>query len=395
MKTTIYLLGLYVALFLLLPHSLQAFTGIPDSLQFNAWLEDAEQQYREVKEHHQKAIARLTYELNAVNDKLAKSQEELGAVQRLALIEKYLWLQRRLSMALSIEELDLLKIRYRKGIDLIKLLYEKILALDHHFSGMKVYQNINMLSNPHSYPEFLEVRSLLEQRLKKRNLLQLPPILEGNPYLSATFSIVSAMLGEAEPKDKAKELERISCILDFTVSMNADLNVIRHETEFLHDANRQLKRDCERLFEDYAKVIGYLVPLERCRQNDDWETLYIKLDDFILNLQNQVMQNPNAGYGTDPRLRRTLINLEFATQRVADFIAAYSDFIRQGTQYYRKFDNIISSYENREKCSNDLPNQFDDLRGDIRETIDKFQNTYNLPEIQGSRLKDLLYGMTT
>ncbi len=390
MKTTFYPL-LFFLLLDCLPFSAAALSGLPDTLQFNAWLEDAEQQYRRVREEHQRKISHLTYELWRIDRDLARHGKP---ERRLHLLENHILLQRQLSMAMDAQELDLLKIRYRKGIDLIKLLYEKILALDHHFSGMKIYQNINMLSNPNSYPEFLEVRSLLEKRLKKRNLLQLPPVLESNPYLSATFSIVSAMLGEAEPRDRSKELERIACILDFTVRMNADLNVIRHETEFLHDANRQLKQDCERLFEDYAKVVGYFVPLETCRQNDDWETLYIKLDDFIALLQEQLLQNPNLSYGADPRFRRTLVNLEFATQRVADFIAAYSDFIRQGAQYYRKFDNIVSSYENEEQCSEDLPNQFDDLHDDILETIDKFQNTYNLPEIQGSRLKDLLYGMT-
>ncbi len=390
MKTTFYPL-FFSFLLSCLPFSVKAFSGLPDTLQINAWLEDSEQQYRKMREEYQRKISRLTYELWRIDSDLSKAGE---SEHRLHLLEKRIALQKQLSVAMSTQELDLLKIRYRKGIDLIKLLYEKILALDHHFSGMKIYQNISMLSNPNSYPEFLEVRSLLEQRLKKKNLLQLPPVLESNPYLSATFSIVSAMLGEAEPKDRSQDLQRIACILDFTVSMNADLNVIRHETEFLQDANRQLKRDCERLFEDYAKVVGYFVSLESCRQNDDWEALYIKLDDFIAALQEQLVQNADFNYGMEPHFRRTLVNLEFATQRVADFIAAYSDFIRQGAQYYRKFDNIVSNYENEERCSDDLPKQYEDLHDDIRETIDKFQNTYNLPEIQGSRLKDLLYGMT-
>ncbi|HHJ49576.1 MAG TPA: hypothetical protein ENJ88_01550 [Phaeodactylibacter sp.] len=391
MKTLVYtfLIGMLCCGF---SQQLQAFSAIPDSLQLNAWLEDAERQYLSLRDEYQRKITLLAYELE-LTDKSLEKAASMG--ERLQLIEQRMRLDRQLQMLVAIEELDLLKIRYRKGIDLIKLLYEKILALDHHFSGMKVYQNISVLSNPNSYPEFREVRSLLEQRLKKRNLLQLPPLLESNPYLSATFSLVSAMLGDAEPKDRSKELERISCILDFTVSMNADLDVIRNETRFLFDANRQLKLDCERLFDDYVKVIGYFVPLSTCRQNDDWETLYIKLDDFIAKMKDDLMQNSAASYMANARSRRTIVNLEFATQRVADFIASYSNFIRQGTQYYRKFDNIITGYENRDRCSDALPAQYDELHEDIRETIDKFQNTYNLPEIQGSRLKDLLYGMTS
>ena len=59
-------------------------------------------------------------------------------------------------------ELDILAIRYKKGIELIKLLYEKILGLDHHFSGMQTYQNILLLSNPHTYPEFQKKQQDME-----------------------------------------------------------------------------------------------------------------------------------------------------------------------------------------------------------------------------------------
>ncbi|MDV7398429.1 hypothetical protein RZS08_43895, partial [Arthrospira platensis SPKY1] len=93
-----------------------------------------------------------------------------------------------------------------------------------------------------------------------------------------------------------------------------------------------------------------------------------------------------------PRWVREQINLEFATQRVADFISQYQLFVSQGAQYYQKFDNIVSTYENEDACKQSLPRQFEELRGDIRQTIDKFSRTYNLPEIQGSRLKDLLFG---
>ena len=37
-------------------------------------------------------------------------------------------------------ELKLLKVRYRKSIEIVKMLYEKILSMDHHFSSMKAQQ---------------------------------------------------------------------------------------------------------------------------------------------------------------------------------------------------------------------------------------------------------------
>jgi hypothetical protein len=280
-------------------------------------------------------------------------------------------------------EMRLLKIRYKRGIDLIKLLYEKILALDHHFSSMRIFQNIMLLSNPNSYAGFQKTRDLLEEQLKKKNAIQLPPLLHSNPYLTATFSLVAAVVGDGEPKARQKDFQEISCILDFTVRMGGELSIIQRETEYLKNANQNLKNECERLFEDYVKVVGYIVPLDKCRTSDDWEKVYLLLDEFVRGLETD----------TGPaRWTREQVNLEFATQRVADFISKYQGFVTQGTQYYQKFDNIVSTYENEEVCKQDLPRQFEELRRDIRQTIDKFSNTYILPEIQGSRLKDLLYG---
>lgn len=60
--------------------------------------------------------------------------------------------------SVKIQELIVLKDRYRKSIELIKFLYEKILGLDHHFSSLQTHQNVQQLSNPHHYPEFQETR---------------------------------------------------------------------------------------------------------------------------------------------------------------------------------------------------------------------------------------------
>jgi len=222
----------------------------------------------------------------------------------------------------------------------------------------------------------------------------LPSLLQTNPFISATHLLVNTFLGTGNSNEKEADFEKIACIIDFTVRMNADLSVIQNETEFLKQANKTLKEECEKLFTEYTKVIGYLVPLERCRGNDDWETLYEALNYFgnTNAAPNTTYGQNNGGQNQGSGVKRELINLEFATQRVADFILKYSSFITRGTQYYQKFDNIISTYENEDACQESLPRQFTELKFDIKTTIEKFNNTYNLPEIQGSRLKDLMYG---
>ena len=307
---------------------------------------------------------------------------------RMALEEKILLLEEIAAFELNMD-LTKLKIRYRKGIDLIRLMYEKILGLDHHFTGLHTYQHINVLSNPHSYPAFQRSQELIKKNKNKKYNMQLPNLLQNNPFISATYTMVSVLIGENSSKEKEKDMEEIACILDFTVRMNADLNVIRNETEYLKNANHTLKEDCEKLFQEYTKPVGYLVRLEDTRTNDDWGALSNKLEDRSREIESEFQEIGNVTINTN----RLIVDMEFATQRVIDFINKYSNFINQGTQYYQKFDSIISNYQYENTCEEELPRQFEEMKADIKSTIEKFENTYDLPELQGSRLKDLMFGM--
>lgn len=308
-----------------------------------------------------------------------------SADEKVAFLKEKIDLLEALSQTENAEKVEMLKVRYGKGIDLIKVMYEKILGLDHHFSSMQTYQNVAVLSNPNTFPAFKNVQAILKEKSSSKLGFSIPGIWESNAFLTATFSIVSSLLGKGRTEEKSAELNEISCVLDFTLRMNGDLNIVRHETEFLKKANQALKEECEALFKEYTFFLDYLVPLADCRKHDDWEQLQEQLLKFIDQLQNESTKNQLEA-------QKKEVDLAFATQRVADFITKYSNFIQQGIQYYQKFDSIISSYENEKTCAPSLPHQFQELKYDIKTTIEKFNNTYNLPEIQGSRLKSLLYG---
>ncbi len=359
---------------------------ITDSLSFDRIYVDFGFEINQIQLQLDKNRQKIAVQLDGVEHEISNTAGLKNRRYRAALEKKISLLEKQKKLDVSFQAL-VLKVRYRKGIDLIKLMYEKILGLDHHFTGMQTFQNISMLSNPNSYPEFKDAQELMEKNANKKFNMKLPSILGTNPFISGAFTIVSTLLSERSQKSKETDIENISCILDFTVRMNADLSVVSHETEFLKQANQTMKAECERLFEEYTKAVSYHVPLDKCRGNDDWETLLDMLDKKLQEMEQQQMSNPNGGTSKDQ------INLEFATQRVSDFITKYSSFVTQGTQYYQKFDNIISNYENEKSCSDKLPRQYSELKFDIKSTIEKFNNTYNLPEIQGSRLKDLLYGM--
>lgn len=357
-----------------------------DSLQlFGNWLANTETDFQRLHLQHSYALVGTKNRLVAVDSFLRTPRAcdpEIG----------YAWLLEKIQLEDSIRLLEAdaalkqLRLRYRKGIEMLKMLYEKILSLDHHFTSLRTSQQIARISNPHEYPDFKALNGILEERMKKKFGFSLPALLESNPYLSATFSIVGMALGAGDSRQNQSNLEKISCILDFTVRMDQQLSIIQYETEFLRDANLSLKRECELLFSDCARQIGYTTTLPQCRDQDDWEQLNNHLEQYINTAEQAIETNPAL-----PRKAHT--NLQFSIDRIVHFLDQYCAFIAQGNVYYQKFARIVGSYQHEAHCAAILPDTFSSLKSDIEITLEKFNNAYYLPEMQGSRLKDLLYGI--
>ena len=212
--------------------------------------------------------------------------------------------------------------------------------------------------------------------------------MEKNPFIAGAHSLIGILLGSGNQKDKETDLAQISCILDFTMRMNSDLNIIFYETTYLKDANLDMKKDAERLFKECVSILGYEGSLESCRREDDWETLRILLDEYV-EVINVVSSNPDiVSKGID----RKKVDLKFSIDRVIQFINHYNQFIKQGNKHYNKFNSIINQYEANSQCIQTMPIQFEKLKNDIQKSIEKFNYAYNLPEISGSELKTLMYG---
>ena len=339
-------------------------------------------------------LEKLWLEIEKIDHKIEQMPLEANnsdLQKHIYLLSKKMQLQKRMKVLEGLYELDLTKKRYKKGIDLIKMIYEKILGLDHHFSSIQTFQNITALSNPNSYPEFQKSRELLEKNLKKENSLKLPILLQSNPYLSTTFSVVASLIGGGPTKERKQELDDISCILDFTARMNSELSTIYYETEYLKEGNISLKAECLKLFLEYVEVVEYHTALDKCRKEDDWEQLYEKLDGFIIKLEAEIQK---GGVSPGNFAYKEQINLEFSVDRLVKFISKYNDFISQGEKYYQKFKVIVSNYPNEELCKSKLPPRFSQLQRDIDYSIMKFNEAYNISELTGSKLKDLLYGFS-
>lgn len=124
------------------------------------------------------------------------------------------------------------KIRYLKGLQIIKILYEKVLSLDHHFASVRTLNEINKISNPNQYPEYEKLKDLISSKKDKKTGFDLTSVLGTNTIVSVVQTFTN-MLGSSLSKDeKEKEMANVECILDFTLRMQNDLNTIYFETAF-------------------------------------------------------------------------------------------------------------------------------------------------------------------
>jgi hypothetical protein len=165
--------------------------------------------------------------------------------------------------------------------------------------------------------------------------------------------------------------------------MQNDLNTIFFETAFLQTSNDKIKHDIEVLFREYTKPIGYNATLENCRTNDDWEEITQKMEDYLTKMKT-------TSGSTQYKMQ---VNLDFPVDRLLQFISQYNYFIDQGGKFYEKFSIILNSYENEKQCETKLPVEYKKLKADINVAIEKFNVAYKPVEINGTKMKEILYGL--
>jgi len=278
--------------------------------------------------------------------------------------------------------------RYRKGIELIRLLYEKSLALEYHFSALRLNERVEELSNPMNFPAFRESLAVLTSG-KGRHVPDLPGVLMESPEGASLYFMLAAMSGKSDPELRQKELDRMGCLLRLLIEMQMDLKSIYYENHLLYLRTTELRQRCERLFSDYTRVVGYHKSLQDCRTEDDWDAL----DDLIKSLSRQIKEGENT---SDPALKERvytdLINMEFSVDRLLDYLDFYDEVLTSGRHMYRESQLILRHLTEVESCSSQIPGQLLRLQKDIDEAVERFDKAYEMVEVKGSRLKDLLYG---
>ena len=320
---------------------------------------------------------------NEISDIRFQLMSEKDLKIQVALLIKKDEIKNKIQIELEDATNDISKIRYIKGLQIMKILYEKVLGLDHHFASVRTFSEISKIANPNQYPEFEKVKELVKSKKDKKFDFDLTSILGANPLASCINTFTNMLVSNLSKEEKESELAKVDCIIDFTLRMQNDLNTIYFETSFLQKSNETIKADLETLFRDYTKPIGYEKTLKDCRENDDWDEVKEKLEIYISTIEK-----------TDNLKKRKMqIEVEFPIDRLIQFIGSYNNFINSGEQFYQKFNIILNSYENEKQCESKLPIEYEKLKSDINVAIEKFNIAYKPVEVNGSKMKEILYGI--
>jgi hypothetical protein len=350
------------------------------------------------KKDANEVIAELIKEVTIINEKYADvlcgKEQELDYIneslksaftveQKIDLMMMKDNIKDQMKKLIDENNIEISKVRYLKGLQIIRILYEKVLSLDHHFASVRTMSEINKMSNPNQYPEYSKLKELVSAKKDKKFAVDLTSVLGTNSIVSLVQTFTNMIGSSLTKEEKEKELANVECILDFTLRMQNDLNTIYFETAFLQTSNNKVKEDIETLFRDYTKPIGYMPALEVCRTSDDWETIGTKMDEYL----NKVKTSTGASQ------YKMQVNMEFPIDRLLQFITQYNNFIDQGGKFYEKFKIILNSYENQKQCESKLPMEYGKLKADIDIAIQKFNVAYKPVEVNGSKMKEILYGL--
>jgi hypothetical protein len=183
-------------------------------------------------------------------------------------------------------------------------------------------------------------------------------------------------------------ISNIECILDFTLQMNNDLKIVHFESMFLRTNSQKTIQDIEDLFSFYTKPIDYTMSLQDCRNNDDWLTIHEHVSIFLK--RHEFLSKSKISWDEAEEMQ---IELEFSIERLLQLLYSYNQFINQSAKFYEKFAFMLDSYQNEALCIDSIPFEFVELKESIYITIEKFNNTYKPVELNGSKMKQLLYGV--
>src|SRR5688572_17073553 len=171
----------FVLLLCLLTQQLQSHNLFDTAKEPHEVLVEMTVELHRLREEHQNRYWQFNDQLREVTQALGS---ETKLERKMALLIKKDEIREQLFLLQKETNNEISKIRYLKGLQIIKTLYEKVLSLDHHFASVRTLNEINKISNPNQYPEYSKLKEVVNAKKDKKTSLDLTSVLGANTIVS-------------------------------------------------------------------------------------------------------------------------------------------------------------------------------------------------------------------
>lgn len=156
--------------------------------------------------------------------------------------------------------LDLDRIKYLTGHEALKVIINKLAALDFGTRFGDVMSQLERRSNPTSYQGFKNAVGVIQKNLGP-NALTLPQSnnagLLSNPYVAVAYSIGSLLFSRLRSPERAEKYQVLMCTLDYSTRTDSQRALVDSRlTDLLKDVTN-MRAAAISLFDDYAKLVEF------------------------------------------------------------------------------------------------------------------------------------------
>ena len=200
----------YSILFLFLQGNISAIAGEKET-DLNAILIEWHHEIEAIRRKYTHLFCAKETEIALINRQLNK---EINLENKVDLLIKKGQLQEDIQKLKKEGVTEVSKIRYLKGLQIIKILYEKVLSLDHHFASVRTFNEINKIANPNQYPEYNKLKEIIATKREKKSGFDLTTLLGANTIISVVQTFSNMINSNLSKEEKETELAKVECILD-------------------------------------------------------------------------------------------------------------------------------------------------------------------------------------
>lgn len=308
-------------------------------------LDELDTDVKVLRKDYEAATKPIIQTLNKLNESIR--MKHAGTEDRLNALTKRIETMEEINANRTSFEINLLRVRYEAGVDIIKGLYSKTIDLKAYYSGIALHNDFTDIANPLAYDDFRNNIELIRKSVNKIYKIELPEsLLKANPTISMPYAVVYGILSKLKKKNEI--FMKMIKILDVTGNIRNDFQITNNERIYLTEKVGQLEEECRELFKDYTSVVGYSISLDESRK----DKLGDPLSDNIKETFDKIKMESTMRIKTDPLFESSQeVDAKFMMGKLVLLMGKYNSLMDQCDDYFRKMRKIVSNYDSESRVN--------------------------------------------